>query len=166
MSSPAPGGTRHENANGDHHMVYFLWTLERVCMIYGYTQFNGVDWYNWGSRILIQRQTANGAWASDYISGANCETAWALLFLRKSNLVGELDIGEATFEGGGFKKAGRPQGVRPPPKQDKADVGRQGKPGEALALKEELRSAVGECVEEILDLLAVVFDDLGWSGLA
>lgn len=145
-----------QSFNPDHHTVYFLWTLERVCMIYGYSQFNGIEWYDWGARVLIGLQGQNGAWHGDFVSGPNCETAWALLFLRKANLVADLDIGESVLSGGSMKDVGRRGGsaaVRPPPKQEKAQAGRVGKPGEAVALKEELRTAVGERVEEILDLM-------------
>jgi len=140
----------------DEHAIYCLWTLERVCMVYGYSQFNGIDWYTWGSKIIMSRQNQDGGWSSDAISGRNCETAWALLFLRKSNLAADLDVGEAEFKGGKVNE--RPTrgggGVRPPPKQEKAEKNRTGKPGEAQALAEELRTTLDEeRAAQILDLL-------------
>jgi hypothetical protein len=141
----------------DEHAIYCLWTLERVCMIYGYSQFNGIDWYSWGSKIIMSRQRNDGGWASDAISGRNCETAWALLFLRKSNLTADLDVGEAQFEKGNFnerRNRGAGTGVRPPPKQEKTKPGRDPVPGEAKALGEELRTALDdERVAQILDVL-------------
>lgn len=140
------------------HVVYFLWTLERVCMIYGYSQFNGIDWYNWGANLLLSMQNQDGSWSRDALSGPFVETSWALLFLRKSNLAADLEIGESVLTGGSMKDVGRRPGgaapVRQAPKQEKAQYGREGKPGEAEALKEELRNTVvDERVEEILDLL-------------
>lgn len=137
----------------DEHGIYTLWTLERMCMIYRYTQFNGIDWYNWGARIILRAQRNDGGWATDQISGRNCETSWALLFLKKSDLTG-LDVGEATFEKGNF---GRPRGAggpKPPAPAPKPQPGREGKPGEAKALAEELRTTVvEERIVEILDIL-------------
>jgi hypothetical protein len=70
------------------HWLYFLWSLERVCVTYGFKDCNGVDWYDWGSRFLVKYQQQNGTWTADH--GATADTAFALLFLKKANLVGKI----------------------------------------------------------------------------
>jgi hypothetical protein len=72
--------------------LYFLWSLERVAMMYQLPTIGGKDWYGWGASHLIASQRADGAWSgSDYHgSAAPLDTAFALLFLRRSNLVPDL----------------------------------------------------------------------------
>ncbi len=33
--------------------LYFLWSVERVAMLYDLKTIGGKDWYGWGSRILV-----------------------------------------------------------------------------------------------------------------
>lgn len=134
----------------DQHSVYFLWSLERVCLVLDYKDINGIDWYTWGAQHLLNMQSKSGAWQHDFVSGSNCETAWALLFLKKVDL---LQIGRAVFEPGKIpqNRRGNKQPAQAP---KKVDAGRKGTPGEAQALKEELqKTVVAERIEEIIDLL-------------
>jgi hypothetical protein len=73
--------------------LYFLWSLERVGMVYGLTTVGDVDWYDWGSKRLLAMQDRRiGAWPGAGFSGATPEvaTALALLFLSKSNLASDM----------------------------------------------------------------------------
>lgn len=72
--------------------LYFLWSLERVAMLYSLETIGGKDWYGWGISILLPNQQANGAWFSTQYPGQNptIDTCFALLFLRRSNLVQDL----------------------------------------------------------------------------
>lgn len=63
---------------------YFLWSLERVGVIYGLEKIGPVDWYDYGADILIQSQHPNGSW------GGLVDTSFALLFLSRSNVVRDL----------------------------------------------------------------------------
>lgn len=63
---------------------YFLWSLERVGVIYGLEKIGNVDWYQYGADILIPSQHPNGSW------GGRVDTAFALLFLARSNVVRDL----------------------------------------------------------------------------
>jgi hypothetical protein len=63
---------------------YFLWSLERVGVIYGLEKIGPVDWYQYGADILIPAQHPNGSW------GNRVDTAFALLFLARSNVVRDL----------------------------------------------------------------------------
>jgi hypothetical protein len=72
--------------------LYFMWSLERVGMVYGLTTMGKVDWYEWGSKILVATQQRDGSWASDgFHSGSpDNATAFALLFLGRANLAEDL----------------------------------------------------------------------------
>jgi hypothetical protein len=74
--------------------LYFLWTVERVAMLYNLPTIGGKDWYRWGVRTLLPRQHETGGW----LLGLNAypgediaiDTSFALLFLKRSNLVQDL----------------------------------------------------------------------------
>lgn len=70
--------------------VYYLWSLERVCVALGLSDLNGLDWYAIGAESLLNRQLPNGGWPPGSWQSLP-ETCLALLFLRKSNLAFELD---------------------------------------------------------------------------
>ena len=76
---------------GPQSDVYYLWSLERVCVALGLTELDGVDWYRVGAEELIRRQRPDGSWPDHPGWGALPNTALALLFLRKANLAFELD---------------------------------------------------------------------------
>jgi VWFA-related protein len=70
--------------------IYYLWSLERVCVALGLRSLDGFDWYAHGARILIDRQAEDGGWPHDQW-GRLPLTSLALLFLRKANLAFEID---------------------------------------------------------------------------
>ena len=72
---------------GDKDM-YFLWSLERVGVVYGLEKIGKLDWYQLGADILIPAQNRDGSWGGGH--GAEVDTAFAILFLAKSNLVRDL----------------------------------------------------------------------------
>ena len=63
---------------------YFLWSLERVGVIFGLEKIGPVDWYQYGADLLIPAQNPNGSW------GNRVDTSFALLFLARSNVVRDL----------------------------------------------------------------------------
>jgi hypothetical protein len=73
-------------ANNMHNnsTLYFLWSVERVGVALGVARIGRVDWYSRGATVLLQTQRANGSW--DAGRGDLADTAFALLFLRRSNL--------------------------------------------------------------------------------
>jgi hypothetical protein len=106
-----PGGGDFQ-ANELSNNMYFMWSLERVGMVYGLTTIGKVDWYEWGSNILVRTQQRDGSWRSDgFHSGApDTATAFALLFLSRANLTADLtnslkgkmkDPGTSRLVGGG-----------------------------------------------------------------
>ncbi|MSQ93629.1 MAG: hypothetical protein EXR98_03630 [Gemmataceae bacterium] len=72
--------------------LYFLWSVERVAMLYDLKTIGGKDWYGWGAQILVHNQNNGGEWPTSHYPGASppLNTCFALLFLRRSNLVQDL----------------------------------------------------------------------------
>ena len=50
---------------GDQSDIYYLWSLERVCVALGLRSLDGFDWYGHGARILLDRQESDGGWPHD-----------------------------------------------------------------------------------------------------
>lgn len=91
--------------------LYFLWSLERVAMLYGLETIGHHDWYVWGADALVDTQQANGCWTTKGYAGANAEvnTSFALLFLSRASIARDLtavlkgkvkDPGVAVLRGG------------------------------------------------------------------
>jgi hypothetical protein len=82
-----PALTKEYNPRG----YYFLWSLERVGVTYGLATIGHQDWYQWGADILIPNQLNDGSWQGEWAEGG-CDTCFALLFLKRSNLVKDLTV--------------------------------------------------------------------------
>jgi hypothetical protein len=68
---------------------YFLWTLERMAVIYGFKTIGDKDWYRWGAEMLVAGQNKdNGSWIGEYQSPV--DTCFALLFLKRVNVAFDL----------------------------------------------------------------------------
>lgn len=78
--------------------LYFLWSVERVGMLYELPTIGDKEWYRWGAEILITNQKPSGTWVDPprtpkyYVSnyGVILNTAFALLFLKHSHPMKEL----------------------------------------------------------------------------
>src|SRR5262249_38939094 len=66
-------------------LYYFLWSLERMAVLYDLKTIGGKDWYRWGAEILLANQQGSGAWHGEYSAGG-CDTCFALLFLKRANV--------------------------------------------------------------------------------
>jgi hypothetical protein len=75
-------------ATGQTVDYYLLWSIERVAAAFSLRTLGRRDWFDWGSRIILANQRADGSW--DAVYGPGIETSFALLFLRRSNLVKDL----------------------------------------------------------------------------
>jgi hypothetical protein len=80
-----PGGGEGETDRN----LYFLWSLERVGVIYGVDRIGGLDWYAVGSELLVRSQGRDGSWAGPTYGNEVC-TSFALLFLCKADLARDL----------------------------------------------------------------------------
>jgi hypothetical protein len=73
--------------------LYCLWTVERVCVLYNLRTLDTLDWYSSGVQLLLPLQREDGSWSP---KGTTCleeppvATAFALLFLKRSNLARDL----------------------------------------------------------------------------
>lgn len=89
------GGWFNADAWGD---LYFLWTLERVGVIYSTDKIDGKDWFDWGYPIILENQQPDGSWAeANWARGGVIpadarliDTSFALLFLKRSNIAADL----------------------------------------------------------------------------
>jgi hypothetical protein len=72
--------------------LYFLWSVERVAVLYNLARIENKDWYGWGSKELLARQQADGHWQAGayYDNNAIHDTCFALLFLKQANLAQDL----------------------------------------------------------------------------
>ncbi len=72
--------------------LYLLWSIERVAMLYDLKTIGGKDWYGWGAQILLNSQNGDGSWGQGGYTGATAisDTCFALLFLKRSNLMPDL----------------------------------------------------------------------------
>lgn len=67
---------------------YFLWSLERVGVLYGTDKIGQVAWHPWGAERIVPLQRGDGSWAGKY--GEMICTSFALLFLTRANISPEL----------------------------------------------------------------------------
>lgn len=84
------GNLLHDSTTLGVADFYFFWSLERVGVIYGLEKIGNVDWYAAGAGTIVRLQLANGSWAASGGGNAEVATAFALLFLVKSNVVRDL----------------------------------------------------------------------------
>jgi hypothetical protein len=93
---------------------YFLWSLERVAVALDLKTIGKKDWYAWGAEILLKNQQADGSWQGTY-GECGADTCFALLFLKRANLVPDLttqlagrvqDPGERVLKPGELREAG------------------------------------------------------------
>lgn len=83
------------NAEGnDWRNLYFLWSVERVGMIYSVPVMGGVDWYHVGAATILKAQRPDGSWADRSMGNLSVSkdvnTCFALLFLKRSNVARDL----------------------------------------------------------------------------
>jgi hypothetical protein len=72
--------------------LYYLWSLERVAVLYNLPTIGDRDWYRWGAEMLVANQTRDGHWEGGGYPGAHptIDTCLALLFLKRANLAKDL----------------------------------------------------------------------------
>jgi hypothetical protein len=78
-----------QNAAHGHGDLYFLWSMERVGVVYGIDKIGGLDWFDLGSTAIVRSQLPDGSWGAAG-NGVEVNTAFAVLFLSRSNLARDL----------------------------------------------------------------------------
>lgn len=121
IERPKGNGDPHAGGQGVIRVIprqngtafYMLWSIERVAMILDLKTIGQKDWYAWGAEILLANQQRDGLWVGNY-GDSGVDTCFALLFLKRSNLAGDLtaqlkgkvsDI-KVLLKGGGVGGAG------------------------------------------------------------
>ena len=79
------GGKAHADAHGD---LYFIWSIERVGVLFDLATIGGVDWHAWGTDILLHIQHPDGRWQDSH--NPPIDTCFALLFLKRVNVAHDL----------------------------------------------------------------------------
>jgi hypothetical protein len=74
--------------------LYFLWSVERVAVLYNLKTIGGKDWYGWEAEMLLLNQHPDGSWGATPYPGSNTllDTCLALLILKRANLVPDLSV--------------------------------------------------------------------------
>lgn len=74
--------------------LYFLWSLERMAVIYDLKKIGSREWYPWAAQLLIRTQWADGRWEDSQWSAMNdtVSTCFALLILTRSNFAKDLQL--------------------------------------------------------------------------
>lgn len=72
--------------------LYFMWSLERVGVLYDLPTIGQKDWYRWGAEMLVANQMPQGHWDNGGYPAADpvIDTCFALLFLKRGTLVADL----------------------------------------------------------------------------
>jgi hypothetical protein len=81
----------------ENNNLYYLWSIERVAVMYNLPTLGDRDWYRWGAEILVTNQAQSGLHTGAWVNGGNTiladpvvNTSFALLFLRGANLTADL----------------------------------------------------------------------------
>jgi hypothetical protein len=85
--------------------LYFLWSMERVGVIYGVEKIGATNWYEYASDSLVRAQNPDGSWGGRGY-GPDVDTSFAMLVLGRSNLARDLsakvqkDLGNTELRAG------------------------------------------------------------------
>jgi hypothetical protein len=76
----------------DQPDLYYLWSVERVGVIFRLARIGGKEWYPWGVNLLLASQQAAGSWQGRryFASAPPVDTSLALLFLKRADLAKDL----------------------------------------------------------------------------
>ncbi|MCI0458718.1 MAG: hypothetical protein L0Z62_17305 [Gemmataceae bacterium] len=71
--------------------LYYLWSLERVGVLYQLKTLEDRKWYEWGVEILHTYQRPDGSWMHGGLAAMETsDTCFAILFLQRANLAQDL----------------------------------------------------------------------------
>lgn len=72
--------------------LYFLWSLERVAVLYRLATVGENDWYRWAAEMLLANQHKSGCWTGGGYpkSSSTLDTCFALLVLKRANFFADL----------------------------------------------------------------------------
>jgi hypothetical protein len=88
-----PAGRMYNLPVEQRYNFYFLWSVERVAVLFNLKTIGRKDWYRWGAEILVANQANDGSWPKGEMPGGDqpvVNSSLALLFLRGANLASDL----------------------------------------------------------------------------
>ena len=98
------------------NFLYYLFSMERVAVVFNLKKIGPTDWYDWGVQALLELQNEEGSWPGEFGSGS-ADTCFALLFLKKANVAKELvDILQTPI-----RKGSGALDIPPPAKEEKKE---------------------------------------------
>ncbi len=65
---------------------YYLYGLERACVLAGKRYLAGNDWYADGAKLLVDAQKPDGCWQRQEAAYVQVDTCFAILFLKRAAL--------------------------------------------------------------------------------
>src|SRR5579883_374952 len=68
--------------------LYFLWSLERMAVIYDLKKIGKREWYPWAAEMLVDVQAPDGQWSGN----DPVNTCFALFILKRSNFAKDLQL--------------------------------------------------------------------------
>jgi hypothetical protein len=71
------------------YFYYFLFSMERMAVVYDLKKIDDIDWYRWGAEKLLKRQQPGGQWTGLF---GPADTCFALLFLKRANVARDLTL--------------------------------------------------------------------------
>jgi hypothetical protein len=71
------------------YFYYFLFSMERMAMVYDLKKIGDTDWYLWGVDKLLKSQQPGGQWTGLF---GPADTCFALLFLKRANVARDLTL--------------------------------------------------------------------------
>lgn len=76
---------------GKSKNYYFLWSLERMAVVYDVHKVGKHNWYLWGAELLLEQAKADpqNLWQGEY---GIADTCFAILFLKRANVAHDLTI--------------------------------------------------------------------------
>jgi hypothetical protein len=140
-AAPRPGSPGALGLDGRDDL-YTLWSLERTATVYDLRTLGGRPWYPWAATWLVATQAEDGSWR--HILGADVDTCFALLVLRRSNLTPDLTAalrGRLAVPGQEPLRAGGTPGERTAPPPSPEPIRAAPAEGDAPAAPEGMRAA-------------------------
>ncbi len=80
-----PGPPEWGEGNAKYMLYYYLYAMERACILFGADSLGGHRWYAEGASAILQSQQADGSWnAGAGEANSTWETCFAILFLKRA----------------------------------------------------------------------------------
>jgi len=80
-----PGPAEWGEGKPGYMLYYYLYAMERACILFGADVLGAHRWYNEGANAILAAQRADGSWAADAPeANGSWDTCFAILFLKRA----------------------------------------------------------------------------------